>query len=79
MDDAYQLAFEVERVEGEHVAVFVPGAPDPWAGAVLVVDANRISELDLSVPIVERLCHRLGLGSSDLLGTHFASLGRSES
>lgn len=71
LDDAFQLAFEVERVEGEHVAVFVPGAPDPWAGELLVVEAARVSELDLGVPIVERLCHRLGQGAGEALAGHF--------
>jgi uncharacterized membrane protein len=67
LDDAWQLAFEVERVQDQHVAVFVPGSPDPWAGAVLVVEAERVSELDLSIPIVERLLHRLGQGTNEAL------------
>lgn len=71
LDDAFQLAFEVERVEGGHVAVFVPGAPDPWAGDLLVVEADRVSALDLGVPIVERLCHRLGQGAEEALRAHF--------
>ena len=71
LDDAWQLAFEVERVEEDYVAVFVPGSPDPWAGAFLVVAADRVSDLDLSIPIVERLCHRLGQGSGEALASHF--------
>lgn len=67
LDDAWQVAFEVERVQDRYVTVFVPGSPDPWAGAVLVVEADRVSELDLSVPIVERLLHRLGQGTNQAL------------
>lgn len=71
LDDAWQLAFEVERIDEEYVAVFTPGSPDPWAGALLVVSKDRVSELDLSIPIVERLCHRLGQGSGEALAPHF--------
>ncbi|MEJ2540645.1 MAG: DUF502 domain-containing protein [Gemmatimonadota bacterium] len=70
-DDSWQLGFEVERVDGEYVAVFVPGAPDPWAGSVLIMEADRVSPLDLSIPIVERLCHRLGHGADEALRRHF--------
>jgi uncharacterized membrane protein len=71
LDDAWQLAFEVERLEEGLVAVFVPGAPDPWAGDLLIVEPSRVSKLDVSIPIVERLCHRLGKGAEEALGAHF--------
>ena len=34
IEDAWQIAFLVERLEGGHVAVFVPGAPNPLSGSV---------------------------------------------
>ncbi len=71
LDDAWQLALEVERVGEEYVAVFVPGSPDPWAGAVLVVEVNRVSEIDVSIPVLEHVCHRLGQGSGEALASHF--------
>jgi uncharacterized membrane protein len=78
LDDAWQFAFEVERVEEGHVAVFVPGAPDPWSGDLLVVEAARVSTLDLSIPIVERLCHRMGQGTAEALASHFGNARASE-
>lgn len=71
LDDAWQLALEVERVEDDYVAVFVPGSPDPWAGALMVVEASRVSALDVSIPMVEQLCHRLGQGAQDTLRGQF--------
>jgi uncharacterized membrane protein len=33
-DDSWQIAFEVERIQGGLVAIYLPGAPDPWSGSV---------------------------------------------
>ena len=44
LDDQSQIGFEVERNPGQ-VAVFLPGSPDPWSGAVVVVAAD--DDLDL--------------------------------
>jgi uncharacterized membrane protein len=70
-DDLWQLAFQIERVEGGMVAVFLPGAPDPWSGSVAVVEAERVQELDLGVPSVAKLHYRLGRGSNQVLADYF--------
>jgi uncharacterized membrane protein len=46
LDDYSQLAFEVERLPGGDVVVFLPGAPNPWSGAVCVVAPERVTQLD---------------------------------
>lgn len=74
LDDTWQVAFEMERVAGDLVAVFIPGAPDPWSGAVAVVEAARVSEpLSLSMAAVQNLSHRLGRGMNEALAEHFRS------
>jgi uncharacterized membrane protein len=35
-DDSWQIGFEIERVEGGKVALFLPGSPDPWSGSVCI-------------------------------------------
>ncbi|HSM06576.1 MAG TPA: DUF502 domain-containing protein [Longimicrobiales bacterium] len=71
LDDAHQFGFEVERVQGDRITVYIPGAPDPWSGDVLVVDAERVSELDLGLSVIEKLCYQLGMGSGAALEEGF--------
>jgi len=66
-DDSWQLAFEVERIEGGKVVLFVPGAPDPWSGSVCVVTKDRITPLDLTVKSTVNLMKRLGKGTTAAL------------
>ena len=76
-DDSWQVAFEVERVEGGAVALYLPGSPDPWSGGLIVVEEDRVSPLDLTVPIVARIAQRLGRGSNDALAAYFLKQGES--
>ena len=48
-DDAWQIAFQIERIEGGMVALFLPGAPDAWAGSICIVEEARVTPLDLPV------------------------------
>lgn len=66
-DDSWQIAFEIERIDGDKVAIFLPGAPDPWSGSVCVVTADRIAPLDLSIPYVAKMAKRLGRGANEAL------------
>ena len=67
-DDQGQIAFEVERLADGRVTVFLPGAPDPWSGSVLVVDADRVTPLDLEILPVSRTFKNLGRGTAAVLG-----------
>lgn len=68
IEDAWQIAFLVERIEGGHVAVFVPGAPSPWSGAVYFMTEDRIKPLQGELKSALRCVRRLGMGSNALLG-----------
>jgi uncharacterized membrane protein len=67
-DDQGQIAFEVERLADGRVAVFLPGAPDPWSGSVLVVEADRVTPLDVEILPVSRTFKNLGRGTAAALG-----------
>jgi len=67
IEDAWQIAFLVERVEGGHVAVFVPGAPSPWSGSVFFMTEDRIKPLDIPAMSALRSLRGLGIGTGDLL------------
>lgn len=62
-DDYTQLCFEVERVENR-VVIFMPGAPDPWAGTLVYVCAERVSEAEMSTLAAVRHIRQLGRDSA---------------
>lgn len=64
LDDQYQVGFEVERCEGDLVAVFLPGAPDPRTGTLSYVESDRIEDLDSSFNEVSKNFRTLGMGSA---------------
>jgi uncharacterized membrane protein len=66
-DDASQIAYEVERIEGGYVAVFVPGAPNPWSGDVLFMAEDRVKALEIPLASADRCLRFIGKGSGKLL------------
>jgi len=66
-DDASQVAFEIERNPDGRVVVYVPGAPDPWSGAVFVMTADRVEPLEASMHAAVKNIRTLGRGTSRLL------------
>ncbi len=67
IEDAWQIAFLVERLESGHVAVFVPGAPNAQSGSVYFMTQDRIKEVDIPVAGALKCLRRLGAGSDALL------------
>ena len=67
LDDYSQIAFEVERLEGGDVAVYLPGAPNPWSGAVCIMTEDRVQPLDASMMAAVQTIRHLGKGSGELL------------
>jgi uncharacterized membrane protein len=66
-DDLWQIGFEIERIEGGKVALFLPGSPDPWSGSVCVAEEDRVTPLDLPVAAVANMVRRLGRGANEAL------------
>jgi uncharacterized membrane protein len=67
IEDAWQIAFLIERIEGGHVAVFVPGAPSPSSGSIYFMTEDRIKPLGLPLTQALKSIKRLGVGSNALL------------
>src|SRR5688572_13717226 len=67
IEDAWQLALLVERVDGTHAAVFVPGAPDPKSGSVYLLTDDRFKVLDVPLREAMKCIKGLGVGSKALL------------
>jgi uncharacterized membrane protein len=67
IEDAWQLALMVERVDATHSAVFVPGAPDPKSGSVYMMSDNQFKVIDVSIRDAMHVIKGLGIGSKALL------------
>jgi uncharacterized membrane protein len=67
IEEAWQIAFLVERIESGHVAVFVPGAPSPWSGAVFIMTIDRIKPLNMPISSALKCIKNLGAGSNEML------------
>jgi uncharacterized membrane protein len=66
-DNFSRLAFEVERVQAGLVTIYLPGAPDPWAGIVAFVDEDRVQPLPVEFSVALASFERLGHGSAKLI------------
>jgi uncharacterized membrane protein len=78
IEDAWQLAFLIERLEGGHVAVFVPGAPNPQSGSVYFMTEDRIQLVDIPATAAMKCLKRYGMGSSALLDNRLSPARSSE-
>jgi uncharacterized membrane protein len=67
MDDYDQIALEIERLPDGRVVVFLPGAPDLWTGQSIVVDAARVTRIDIDILPLGKLMQNLGWGTGNLL------------
>lgn len=67
LDDRSRLGLEVERIDGERVAVYFPGSPNAWAGTVEIVKAAQVQSIDTPMTAVIEHAELLGKGSANLL------------
>lgn len=67
IEDAWQLALLVERIDATHAAVFVPGAPDPKSGSVYLLTDDRLKVIDVPLREAMKCIKGLGVGSKALL------------
>lgn len=68
LDDSAMIAFVADAPEQGLVTVYVPGAPNPWSGSVLHVDASRVEPLDVPFSEVVHRLRMVGRGSGKLFG-----------
>lgn len=64
LDEFSRVAFEVDRAEGGLVAVYFPGAPDPWSGSVAYVTADRVERLEVEFNDAVAISEQLGRDSA---------------
>ena len=65
LDELARIGFEIERTaSADQVTVYLPGAPDPWTGHFVHVDAKRVKPLALTFAEAAALCESMGRGAS---------------
>jgi hypothetical protein len=60
-------AFIIAELEDGRVTVFVPSVPTPFAGAVYILNRERVHSLDVPFTQAIRSISRWGSGSKDLV------------
>jgi uncharacterized membrane protein len=65
-DDNAQIGFEVERIDGGNVVVYLPGAPNPWSGSVAYFSEERVKHLNMTVAQAVGNIRQLGRGSDQI-------------
>ena len=66
LDDCWQIGFEVERMDDGRVVVYLPGAPNPWSGSIMLVDADRVEVLGSTMVATIGCLRKLGHGGKKL-------------
>jgi uncharacterized membrane protein len=66
-DEGWQLAYHLEDLPGDWVAVFLPQSPTPMSGNVVYVAAHKVRALELGMPAAMKLVKSIGVGSADAL------------
>jgi uncharacterized membrane protein len=62
-NDTWRMAFETDRTPSGIVAIYLPGAPNPWSGSVVFVPSDRVHKLHISIAQALKLNRALGRGS----------------
>lgn len=66
-DDGWQIAFQVEVLPDGRSVLYMPGAPDPWSGSLMIMNGDRVEPLDISMSGTARNIRGLGRGSGEFL------------
>jgi uncharacterized membrane protein len=67
IEDALVPAFIIEELDDGRLTIFVPSVPTPLAGAVYILDRERVHPLDVPFTQAIRTVSRWGSGSKELV------------
>ncbi|MEC7680382.1 MAG: DUF502 domain-containing protein [Planctomycetota bacterium] len=72
--DRQMIGFESERSEdGQKVVVYLPGAPDTWAGSTIIVESSQVITLDRTFGETVSIHENMGRGSLEFIDIKKAS------
>lgn len=67
IEEVWQIGFLMERIDDDLNTIFIPSAPNPMEGDIMIVKWDRIKKLDVDEISVMQLYRKLGLGSNKIL------------
>jgi uncharacterized membrane protein len=67
IEEAWQIAFVVERLDSGNVVVFIPDAPSPWSGSIFIMTLDRIKPIQLPLSSAMKCIANLGGGLKKVL------------
>lgn len=67
MEEAWQIGFLMDRIDDDLSAVFLPGAPSPLSGEVMLVKNERLKKINISEANAMKISKKLGQGSHKIL------------
>ncbi len=67
IEEALVPAFIIEEFEDGRYTVFVPSIPTPLAGAIYILESNRVHMLDVAFTDALKVVSRWGSGAKDLV------------
>ena len=71
VQNGWQIGFLADAFIDGHVAVFIPGAPDPSSGVVQILSSDNVTPINISHGDVIACLERSGRGLPNLLGESF--------
>jgi uncharacterized membrane protein len=69
-DDYAQIAFEVDRAADGRCIIYVPSAPEPRTGSVIVMDPEQVEPLEMGFVATAAAIRALGHGLGPSLRSH---------
>jgi uncharacterized membrane protein len=67
IEDGLVPAFIIEEIQGGRFTVFVPSVPTPMAGAVYILDRERVHIVDIAFSEAIRSISRWGSGTNEMV------------
>jgi len=67
IEEVWQIGFLMERIDDDISVVFIPGAPNPMAGDVVLVKKDRLRKLNIDEISVIKIYRKLGIDSKKIL------------
>jgi len=78
IEDALVPAFIIEVFEDGRYTIFVPSVPTPLAGAIYILDANRVHPLDVPFTDAFKVVSKWGSGAKELVAAMEKGANRRE-
>lgn len=69
--DGWVIAFEMEEIDEQHVAVFVPGSPDAYGGNLIIFERDKLKSTNLTSDQAYAILRRAGYGAGEFFKNYF--------